>query len=131
MQNQAEQQEVLTGEVDVMIADVKDRRKGIGRAAVEAFLFYIVRQSSNILREYAAQGRAREVSDAELPELKALMAKINVHNEGSIALFKSLGFKQQGKANYFGELTLQLKDFKGIVDRVPAGYVEARYTREI
>lgn len=45
-----------------------------------------------------------------IPKLHSLMAKINQNNERSIALFKSLGFKQDGQVNFFGEVKLVLSE---------------------
>ncbi|KKP01386.1 hypothetical protein THAR02_06501 [Trichoderma harzianum] len=75
----------LTGEVDVMIANTQHRGKGVGEAA-----------------EYARG----EKLDVEKVQLVGLMAKIKQENTGSRALFKKLGFTQEGEANYFGEVKM-------------------------
>ncbi|KAJ4863979.1 acetyltransferase (GNAT) domain-containing protein [Trichoderma breve] len=92
----------LTGEVDVMIANTQHRGKGVGEAAVRSILAYIRRNLPEILNEYA-QG---EKLDVEKVQLVGLMAKIKQENTGSRALFKKLGFKQEGEANYFGEVKM-------------------------
>lgn len=92
----------LTGEVDVMIANTQHRGKGVGEAAVRSILAYIRRNLPEILNEYA-QG---EKLDVEKIQLVGLMAKIKQENTGSRALFKKLGFKQEGEANYFGEVKM-------------------------
>ncbi|QYS94689.1 N-acetyltransferase domain-containing protein [Trichoderma simmonsii] len=92
----------LTGEVDVMIANTQHRGKGVGEAAVRSILSYIRRNLPEILKEYA-QG---EKLDVEKVQLVGLMAKIKQENTGSRALFKKLGFRQEGEANYFGEVKM-------------------------
>ncbi|KAK4075282.1 uncharacterized protein Triagg1_4403 [Trichoderma aggressivum f. europaeum] len=92
----------LTGEVDVMIANTQHRGKGVGEAAVRSILAYIRRNLPEILKEYA-QG---EGLDVEKVQLVGLMAKIKQENTGSRALFKKLGFRQEGEANYFGEVKM-------------------------
>ncbi|KAK4104864.1 hypothetical protein N658DRAFT_513653 [Parathielavia hyrcaniae] len=115
------------GEVDIMIADQQHRGKGLGRAAVQAFLQYIHGHLGEIMQEYAEDKDLRTP-----PELKLLMAKINQGNAKSIALFKSLGFAQEGEVNYFGEVKLVLPN--GILVRfaadVPEGYLELVYSRD-
>ncbi|KAL7801583.1 acyl-CoA N-acyltransferase [Trichoderma afarasin] len=92
----------LTGEVDVMIANTQHRGKGVGEAAVRSILAYIRRNLPEILKEYAQS----EKLDVEKVQLVGLMAKIKQENTGSRALFKKLGFKQEGEANYFGEVKM-------------------------
>lgn len=120
-----------TGEVDIMIADLKDRGQGLGRATVASFLRYIVQHSTEILREYVSGDEENQNPGANLVELRLFMAKIKASNKGSIALFKSLGFTQQGGTNYFGEIkmTLDVDDFPKISDYVPEHFVEVEYRR--
>lgn len=123
----------VVGEIDIMIASSKHRGKGIGKAAVSTFLHYIWSSRSAILDEYTrgGQGAYFDSGDAQQPlELKFLMAKIKATNEGSIALFKSLGFKQEGKVNYFGEVKLIIKGFNSIAQS-PVGYQVVKYCRPI
>ncbi|KAM0453837.1 hypothetical protein ACHAPV_008775 [Trichoderma viride] len=75
----------LRGEIDVMIAGQQHRGQGTGEAA-----------------EYA-QG---ENLDKDKIQLVGLMAKIKEDNTGSRGLFKKLGFRQEGEANYFGEVKM-------------------------
>ena len=123
---------LCVGEVDVMIADAKDRGRGLGRATVSAFLQYILRNLGGILAEYRLDGRD-EVPHAPAPDrevaLKLLMAKIKADNSGSLALFKSLGFQQEGDVNYFGEVKLVLHDLNIIREMLPDGYSELVYHR--
>ncbi|KAL2263599.1 hypothetical protein VTK26DRAFT_6066 [Humicola hyalothermophila] len=117
--------EFCVGEIDIMIADHRHRGKGLGRAVVQAFLHYISRRSESILLEYS-QDKGVQAP----PKLKLLMAKINEGNAKSIALFKSLGFEQEGAVNYFGEIKLVLRDLNRLAEDVPEGYAELVYLRE-
>lgn len=114
------------GEVDIMIAGVHDRGKGIGRAVVSSFLHYIQRNLDGVLDEYRT---SRPSQSAESPKLKQLMVKIKADNTPSIALFKSIGFVQEGDINYFGEVKLVLRDFEKVFAVAPQGYSELVYSR--
>ncbi|KAK6453195.1 methionyl-tRNA synthetase [Trichoderma asperellum] len=92
----------LRGEIDVMIAGQQHRGKGTGEAAVRTILAYIRSNLTGILQEYA-QG---ENLDKDKIQLVGLMAKIKEDNTGSRGLFKKLGFRQEGEANYFGEVKM-------------------------
>jgi RimJ/RimL family protein N-acetyltransferase len=117
--------EFCVGEVDIMIADQEHRGKGLGRAVVQAFLQYISRNLDGIMREYA------EDKDMPTPPgLKLLMAKISQTNAGSVALFKNLGFEQEGEVNYFGEVKLVLRDLDTFAAEVPEGFEELVYSRD-
>ncbi|KAK0720060.1 GNAT domain-containing protein [Lasiosphaeris hirsuta] len=117
----------VVGEVDIMIAGSKDRGKGVGRAVVSAFLHYICRNSDSILEEYNTNSDGGRNKAA--PKLKMFMAKIKQDNSKSIALFRSLGFKQEGDVNYFGEVKFVFQDLDRISANVPEGYAEVAYTR--
>lgn len=110
------------GEIDIMIASQDDRGKGLGKAAVSTFMHYIWSNRAAILREYHPAGPQ--------PELKSLMAKIKATNAHSIALFKSLGFEQEGDVNYFGEVKLVLQDL-GRLATPPDGYQLLDFTRPV
>lgn len=112
------------GEVDVMIASREDRGRGLGRAAVSTFLYYIWSNRDAILDEYQSAGSAGRPRR----ELKLLMAKIKATNAPSIALFKSLGFEQKGDVNYFGEVKMVLRDF-GSIEKRPEGFEMLEYVR--
>lgn len=123
------------GEVDIMIASAEHRGKGLGRAVVGGFLQFIYRNLEGILEEYydgeQQQGSVAKGSEVvKQPRLKMLMAKINKDNVKSIALFKALGFEQEGEVNYFGEVKLVLRDLEGYArGNVPEGYREVFYER--
>ncbi|KAI0835375.1 GNAT domain-containing protein [Hypoxylon sp. FL0890] len=113
--NKENQKTYCAAEIDIMIADQKHRGKGLGRATVATFLLFIQRNLDGILSEYveasADAGKRGGNSSSSTPVLKELVAKINVGNTGSIALFKSLGFRQRGDVNYFGEIEMVLEGF--------------------
>ncbi|KAH8908455.1 hypothetical protein BR93DRAFT_893705 [Coniochaeta sp. PMI_546] len=114
------------GEVDIMIADEANRSQGFGRAAVTALLYYITRHSEAIMAEYV---RGLEPAAAAAGQLVRIMAKIKAENVGSMALFRSLGFEQQGEVNYFGEIKMVLPEdqFAKLAEKMPAGYAELKY----
>lgn len=113
------------GEVDVMIANYEDRGRGLGKAAVSTFLHYIWSNRDAILAEHQA---ATSTGHSRRLEMKLLMAKIKATNAPSIALFKSLGFEQEGDVNYFGEVKMVLRDFGSIAKR-PEGFEVVEYVR--
>jgi len=129
--------EYCVAEVDIMIASPSHRGKGLGRAVVSTLLRYVSINLDGILEEYYAGEKEAQGQSCEyktVPKLKMLMAKINEGNANSIALFKSLGFEQEGEVNYFGEVKLVLKDLEravkdGQTKGWTEGYVEAGYER--
>ncbi|EPE10409.1 acyl- n-acyltransferase [Ophiostoma piceae UAMH 11346] len=121
---------LYSGEVDVMIARPEHRGQGFGRAAVTAFLHYILEQNrAAILYEaVAAEATASPTTPTQTQphQLKQLMVKIQATNEASIGLFKSLGFAQKGSVNYFGEVELT----RSTLDApAPTAYAEKVYKR--
>ena len=117
--------EFCVGEIDIMIAGQRHRGKGLGRAVVHAFLQYISCHLDGIMHEYA------EDKDMPTPPgLKLLMAKINQTNANSVALFKGLGFEQEGEVNYFGEVKLVLRHVDKFAAQSPEGYEELVYSRD-
>lgn len=118
------------GEVDIMIAGDSDRGKGLGKAAVSTFMHYIWSNLDAILEEYQSSSSAPTANgqDGAKLVLKLLMAKIKASNVHSIALFKGLGFEQEGDVNYFGEIKMVLKDFTRISGALD-GYAELEYHR--
>ncbi|KAL2191824.1 hypothetical protein L209DRAFT_700289 [Thermothelomyces heterothallicus CBS 203.75] len=117
--------EFCVGEVDIMIADRQHRGKGLGRAVVQAFLYYVHRHLDGIMREYA-----EDKDMTSPPRLKLLKAKINQNNKTSIALFERLGFEQEGAVDYFGEVKLVLRDLGRLAAEAPQGYAELVYSRD-
>ncbi|KAH8195946.1 hypothetical protein TruAng_009895 [Truncatella angustata] len=102
----ASAQRYCVGEVDIMIADTANRGKGLGKAAVSTLLWFIRRNVSAILAEYAAS-----TEEKNNLEMKELLVRIQATNEGSQALFRGLGFERRGDINYFGEVEMVLKNF--------------------
>lgn len=117
---------LFSGEVDVMIARTEHRRQGFGRAAVTAFLHYILQSQRDAILAEAAEAVDTPFAPSSLPQLKQLVVKIQATNAASIGLFKSLGFKQKGDVNYFGEVELVRRD---LTADAPAGYAEKVYQR--
>lgn len=120
-------QSYCTGEIDIMIAGQQDRGRGLGKAAVSTFLHYIWSSLDAILREYESSSSGQAEGTPRL-KLKLFMAKIKATNAHSIALFKSLGFEQEGDVNYFGEIKLVLQDFD-LIAAPPEDYQVLDYSR--
>lgn len=91
----------VVGEVELMIARRDLHRQGYGRAALLAFLSYIITSREHIATEYS-QG------DAQARPLEYLRVRINQSNSRSIALFETTGFRATSQgANYFGEIEMR------------------------
>ncbi|KAI1084113.1 GNAT domain-containing protein [Whalleya microplaca] len=100
------------GEVDIMIAGPADRGRGLGKAAVVAFLLFVRRNLGGVLAEYGSAGDDGTEKEKERKlVLRDLVVKIKATNAGSIALFGSLGFRRKGEVNYFGEIQMVLEGF--------------------
>ena len=87
------QTERVVGEVNLMIARIESRRKGI---AVEALTLF---------EEYALQ---------HIPNLSVFIAKIQAHNEASINLFQKRGYKSYKDVPCFNEVHL-IKDIDAVL----------------
>ncbi|XP_063727715.1 N-acetyltransferase 9-like protein [Symsagittifera roscoffensis] len=72
------------GEINMMVASEEQRGKGFGKAAYNAFIFYVVKSL----------------------KLKEIIAKISESNLASMAFFTKLGFKEISRAPVFSEITL-------------------------
>ncbi|KAL4890948.1 GNAT domain-containing protein [Aspergillus ambiguus] len=105
----------IIGEIELMIAEKKNQRKGFGRAALLAFLRYIVDHEKDILTEFVN----RDTMASELLSTRAsaawkfscLSVKIGQANVRSLALFESVRFaKVADEPNYFGEFELRRTD---------------------
>jgi RimJ/RimL family protein N-acetyltransferase len=116
----------VCGEIDVMIAERSDRGQGFGLGAVQALLSYLFGHLDGVLQEYATSE-----SLPKRPELRILMVKIKQDNVASIALFKKLGFVQDGEVNYFGEVKLNAKDLAQLRSSIPLNIVERQYVLKI
>ncbi|EMC91327.1 hypothetical protein BAUCODRAFT_41791, partial [Baudoinia panamericana UAMH 10762] len=95
--------EDVAGEVSLMIARPELRGQGYGRAALKAFIYFILTQWDTIYAEYAD-----ELQHPASGELKWLWVKVHESNVASKALFESVGFRQHSDhADVFGELELR------------------------
>lgn len=96
---------MVIGEIELMIARKDLQRNGYGRAALLTFMQYVIVSWSQISGEYSSAVSGGSDSS---PTLAYLRAKINEANVRSIRLFESVGFEQcRDGANFFGELELR------------------------
>lgn len=108
----------IIGEIELMIAEKINQRKGFGKAALLTFLRYIVEEQAQILNEFVrgdidAQmvDRLEAVAKTSAFDFSCLSVKIGHGNLRSLALFESLGFqKVTPEPNFFGEFELRRKD---------------------
>lgn len=97
----------VVGEIEIMIASRAHHRQGYGRAALLAFLWYVLDHQRDILREYSV---TTTTGGAATPVLNYLRVKIGQENAKSISLFESIGFEGTGAGpNYFGEVELRFR----------------------
>ncbi|KAG9785631.1 hypothetical protein KCU88_g2436, partial [Aureobasidium melanogenum] len=111
---------LLVGEVELMIAEKTEQGKGLGRAALLAFLRYIMLHERLILTEFQAGQRAIKDHSESTSTLENhgassptrfdhFAVKIGQTNHRSMALFESLGFRKTSDTpSYFGEYELRL-----------------------
>lgn len=136
----------IIGEIELMIAEKINQRRGYGKAVLLTFMKYIFEWEGVILEEFVNG----EGVDAEMMRklraagggggsglsFQCLSVKIGQANERSLALFESLGFvKVSAEPNYFGEFELT----RGLLGREEVdealggagveGYVEISYER--
>ncbi|KAI1614281.1 DNA polymerase delta subunit 2 [Exophiala viscosa] len=96
----------VVAELELMIAERSEHRKGYGRGALLAFLAYIIRHEMDVLREFNAGQDSAVGSPSQFDHLAV---KIGQTNHGSIALFEGLGFRKTSEEpSYFGEYELRL-----------------------
>ncbi|KAL2808591.1 GNAT domain-containing protein [Aspergillus granulosus] len=134
----------IIGEIELMIAEKKDQRRGFGKAALLTFLRYVVAHEGAILGEFVSRdeaakrgfGTAGREGEGRGVKLEALSVKIGQKNERSLALFEGVGFgKVAEEPNYFGEWELRrtgldLKAVEGELEGAGVeGYVEVEYGR--
>ncbi|KAL1793009.1 hypothetical protein ACET3X_007991 [Alternaria dauci] len=109
-QDNSETEKVDTvGELEIMIARPSARGKGLGKEALQAFMWYIATSLPAIMEEYAKGANDTD----KLKSLSYLRVKIDKDNVRSLELFKRLRFKQVSGPNYFGEVELQSRDVHG------------------
>ncbi|PWY86110.1 hypothetical protein BO70DRAFT_360922 [Aspergillus heteromorphus CBS 117.55] len=103
----------IIGEIELMIAEKANQRRGFGKAALYTFLRYIVDRETEILEEFvggdgsASQAMA-EKGMARPWRFSCLSVKIGQANERSLALFEGALFgKVTEEPSYFGEFELR------------------------
>ncbi|PYH78370.1 N-acetyltransferase [Aspergillus uvarum CBS 121591] len=134
----------LVGEIELMIAEKRNQRRGFGKAALHTFLRFIVDHEAEILEEFVAGDAAasQALTGAGLQQrpwrFACLSVKIGQANERSLALFEGAGFqKVTPEPNYFGEF--ELRRLRESLERAAVdesldgagvrGYAELAYTR--
>ncbi|KAL4787364.1 GNAT domain-containing protein [Aspergillus varians] len=121
----------IIGEIELMIAEKKDQGKGFGKAALLAFLRYVLGREGEVVGEFLSGGGGgggEGTSKGKLPVgFAALSVKIGQGNERSLKLFEGLGFRRVGEEpNYFGEWELRKTE---LGDGEVEGYREVVYAR--
>jgi hypothetical protein len=125
----------LLGEIELMIAEKNNQRRGFGRAALLMFMRYIVQYQGAILEEFVAGGgvdvetvrklrtgveveaNETETATASTLEFDYLSVKIGKDNVRSLKLFEGLAFEKASESNFFGEVELRRRDLSlGSVD---------------
>lgn len=102
-----EDEKMVIGEIELMIAEKRNQGQGFGRGALLTFLWYIVIHEGEILDEFAQSTTAADERSKE-KKIECLSVKIGKDNARSLALFESLGFeKRSPEPNYFGEFELR------------------------
>lgn len=133
-------EDVTVGELELMIAVASERGRGYGKAALLAFLRYILGHEGEILREFfdghlRRDGVVNESKDLGTSPEKArfdyLAVKIGEANAKSIGLFEGLGFtKVKETPSFFGEFELRVarEEVLKTIQRTDIGYREVEYT---
>ena len=94
----------VIGELELMIAEKAQQRKGSGRAALLGFMMYVLQHELAIVRQFWID------RDGQPPPsgFAYFAAKIGKENGRSLALFDSLGFKRTTEEpNYWGEYEMR------------------------
>ncbi|RAL05891.1 uncharacterized protein BO80DRAFT_475005 [Aspergillus ibericus CBS 121593] len=103
----------IIGEIELMIAEKNNQRKGFGKAALNTFLRYIVEREGEVLEEFVGrdEGARRALEgkgEGKGLRLECLSVKIGKDNERSLALFEGAMFRRvTDEPNYFGEFELR------------------------
>ncbi|KAJ5675630.1 hypothetical protein N7462_008527 [Penicillium macrosclerotiorum] len=103
----------IVGEIELMIAEKVNQRRGFGKAALVTFMRYVVERQTMILEEFV-RGDVDSETETKLRaatgtlSFSCLSVKIGQSNTRSLALFESLGFqKLSAEPNFFGEFELR------------------------
>ena len=114
---------VVVGEVKIMVARRENQGKGSGEAALRAFLWYVAKIEEQIVGEYLGTSPGSEVEGGKGTIIEGgpcarvgsksgfayLRVKIGKDNERSIRLFEKIGFRMWSEEpNYFGEVEMRL-----------------------
>lgn len=100
---------IVVGELELMIAEQSQQRKGYGKSALLAFLNYIVRHERDVLKEFRAAHPYTSNPATETTGFDHFAVKVGASNHRSIALFESLGFRRTSdQPSYFGEYEFKL-----------------------
>ncbi|KAE8160258.1 GNAT domain-containing protein [Aspergillus tamarii] len=119
----------IIGEIELMIAEKSNQRKGYGKATLLAFMRYIADHEVDIVEEFVR---------GDLAAAKALGedAGVSSGNGRSLGLFEGAGFRKVSEeANYFGEFELRRMDLsretvdQGLERAGVEGYVELEYSK--
>lgn len=138
----------IIGEIELMIAEKENQRRGFGKAMFLTFLRYIIDHQQEILNEFVRGGiveaetlrklKATSASSANTETdiyeglaFSCLSVKIGQSNTRSLALFESLSFeKVAAEPNFFGEFELRRDLRRDVVDEdIVEGFVEIAYDR--
>ena len=134
----------IIGEIELMVAEKTNHRRGYGRAALLCFLRYIVEHEAEILGEFVpstftTSGQKMKIREKQQAwRFSHLSVKIGRENTGSLALFESAGFRKVSEEpNFFGEVEMVQNRTELRVERVKEalerarieGYVELDYGR--
>lgn len=130
----------IIGEIELMIAEKVNQRRGFGKAALLAFMRYITERQGAILGEFVngldetIKGKVRARGELRF---ECLSVKIGQTNEKSLKLFEGLRFvKVSEEPSFFGEFELRRADLgvEGVeLDMRGAGvegYREVAYERK-
>lgn len=139
----------IIGEIELMIAEKVNQRKGYGKAALLTFLRYIVDRQNQILGEFVHAGcggvdgetlekvKTAAAAAGEGLSFSCLSVKIGQDNGRSLALFEGLGFVRVSESpSFFGEFELRRRGLgRREVDALLEGagvgvYVEVAYERK-
>ncbi|KAK5064181.1 hypothetical protein LTR84_000013 [Exophiala bonariae] len=125
--------DATVGELELMIAVQRERGHGYGKAALLAFLRYILRHEGEILREFfdvAGDEHTATGTSANVTRFDYLAVKIGEENARSIGLFEGLGFtKVKETPSFFGEFELRVgrETVLKMIEGVEFGYREVDY----
>jgi len=92
----------LLAEVELMVAEPSQRRRGLGKQAMLLFMQYVAER---------------------VPRVCAFCAKIGEDNAPSLRLFEALGFREHKRLTVFQQVELRLSLDAGVRARLHEGYV--------